>query len=375
MTQLRFIHSADWQLGMTRVFLEPEAQARYAQDRINAIEQLGALAAAEGAAFIIVAGDVFETHQISRTTLSRSLDAMAACPVPLYLLPGNHDPLDASAVYHRPEFVALGERVRVLNDAQPRAIPEVENAEIIGAPWNNKHPDTDLCSAMLKPLAPAAGLRIGVAHGGTASLAPEGTSPGMIDEAAVEAALADGRIHYLALGDRHSTTPVGQQNRAWYAGTPVATAFTEVKPNQALVVELTANRCDVDARTIGSWQFIDEQHQLTGDADIEFLKRRLDELPHKATTVVLLRLTGVLTLAQAAELDRTIDAARLKFASLRRHRSEQLTLVPDALDLEQLSLSGYARAAWDELAADAARDDPVADAALRQLYRLLKASD
>ena len=45
---MRFLHTADWHLGMTRRFLSPEAQARFGDDRIQAVRDMAALAAAEG---------------------------------------------------------------------------------------------------------------------------------------------------------------------------------------------------------------------------------------------------------------------------------------------------------------------------------------
>ena len=38
---VRFVHTSDWQLGMTRHFLEGEAQARYTAARIDAIRSIG----------------------------------------------------------------------------------------------------------------------------------------------------------------------------------------------------------------------------------------------------------------------------------------------------------------------------------------------
>ena len=53
MTAVRFPHTSDWQLGMTRHFLEGEAQARYSAARIDATdhateEDVGAGAHAAG---------------------------------------------------------------------------------------------------------------------------------------------------------------------------------------------------------------------------------------------------------------------------------------------------------------------------------------
>ena len=56
---MRFLHTADWQLGMTRHFLAGDAQPRYSAARRDAVAGLGALAAETGAEFVVVAGDVF----------------------------------------------------------------------------------------------------------------------------------------------------------------------------------------------------------------------------------------------------------------------------------------------------------------------------
>ena len=102
---VRFLHTGDWQLGMTRHFLTDEAQARYAQDRLDAIRRMGVIARNEDCAFVVVAGDVFDSNQVNRQTVGRTLEALRAVPVPVYLLPGNHDPLDLSSVYLTREFL------------------------------------------------------------------------------------------------------------------------------------------------------------------------------------------------------------------------------------------------------------------------------
>ena len=116
MTTVTFVHTADWQLGMTRHFLGPEAQARFTAARVDAVRAIGALADELGCAFVVACGDVFESNHIDRQVLVRALDAMRAVPVPLYLLPGNHDPLDASSVYRSSAFFEhVPEHVRVLD--------------------------------------------------------------------------------------------------------------------------------------------------------------------------------------------------------------------------------------------------------------------
>ena len=53
---MRFLHTADWQLGMTRHFLSPDAQPRYSAARRAAITALGSVAEEHDAEFVVVAG-------------------------------------------------------------------------------------------------------------------------------------------------------------------------------------------------------------------------------------------------------------------------------------------------------------------------------
>ena len=94
----------------------------------DAVAGLGALAERTGAEFVVVAGDVFDANQLAPTVVSQSLEAMRAIGVPVYLLPGNHDPLDAASVYtqravraecpdprRRPDRAGCGTCARVCN--------------------------------------------------------------------------------------------------------------------------------------------------------------------------------------------------------------------------------------------------------------------
>src|SRR5690606_10173016 len=133
-----FLHSADWQLGMTRHFLGAEAQPRFADARTTVIRTIGALAQRERCSFVVVAGDVFETNQVDRQVVLRALDAMGATPeVTFYLLPGNHDPLDASSVFRSPTFTShQPENVVVLDT--PGVVPVEAGVELVVAPWTSK---------------------------------------------------------------------------------------------------------------------------------------------------------------------------------------------------------------------------------------------
>ena len=152
----------------------------------------------------------------------RALEALRSFTVPVYLLPANHDPLNAASVYRSPEFLAnVPAHVTVLATSEPLTVTGGV-AEVVGAPWESKHPLADLAGracADLPTRGSGAPPRILVAHGAVDAGAPDTDNPALIRLAAAEAALAAGSIDYIALGDRHSTTPIGTTNRIWYSGT------------------------------------------------------------------------------------------------------------------------------------------------------------
>src|SRR5262249_27337735 len=62
----------------------------------------GVLAAARdaGADVVVLAGDTFDSHRLPASLLARAAEVIAAAALPVVLLPGNHDPAVADAVYH-----------------------------------------------------------------------------------------------------------------------------------------------------------------------------------------------------------------------------------------------------------------------------------
>lgn len=382
MDTFTFVHSSDFQLGMTRHFLDPkDAGPRFVQDRIDAIEALGRLAVEHDAQCIVVAGDVFESNQLSDQVVARAVHAMAGLPVPIILLPGNHDPLDASSLYDVAAIREAADRICVVRDSGPFPVPGIAGVEFVGAPWFSKRPVTDLCAEMLEGLSPVeTGFRIAIAHGQTRDQAPDPDGPGLIDLATAEAAIADKRIHYLALGDRHSTTEKGTSGAIWYSGAPVATDFDEQSSGNALVVTLTeGSRPQVNQHRIGEWEF-DEQHfEVNETADIGPIQDWFASHAAPAKTVAYLSMSGTVNLATQARLDALLDEMATKYASVRIHeRHHDLVVAPDAFDNDSLALSGYARDAWDELIQGAAGTDDAAridQDALALFYRLAGGAD
>ena len=371
----RFIHTGDWQLGMTRHFLSSEAQARYSEARLEAVKAIAKLARDERCSFVVVSGDVFESNHLDRSVVVRALDAMAGFDTPLYLLPGNHDPVNAASVYRSPVFLEhCPENVIVLDTSTSIVVPGTE-VEVVGAPWDSKHPLEDLAAKTCANLGvDEQRLRVLVAHGAVDECSPNPQNPALISLSNAQQAVASGRISYVALGDRHSITRCGDTDRIWYAGTPLVTDYDETEANHVLLVGLDQESVSVEPRQIGSWVFLRQSFDVNNRAEVDAVSDWLENIADKRSAVVKLSFVGTLNLTEKAHLDDVIEHHSDLFAALETwERQTDLAVLPDDEDLSELGLTGFAADTLEELRAQAdSHGEPgrVAQDALSLLFRL-----
>lgn len=372
---IRFVHTADWHIGMTRRWLTPEAQARFADSRVQAIRSIGTIARAQRCDFVVVCGDVFDANQLSAQTVGRALEAMAEVELPVYLLPGNHDPDDAFSIYRSPQFVRdQPGNVTVLT--QPGPVPVASGVDLIAVPWSSKHPGADLVAPVVRQWASAddhvgdkgkggesdgghevgddvieGRVRILVGHGAVDVLDPDRDNAAGIAIAPLQQALTQGHLRYVALGDRHSRTQVAPG--IWYSGTPEVTDAREVDAGSVLVVEIDpddASPATVTPHRVGTWSFPVIDRQIDGAAQIAALDRELASLPRKDRTVVRLALRGVLGLADHAALTEVVSRHRAVLAGLHSwQRHSDIRVVADPSDVADLGLTGFVASAAEEI--------------------------
>jgi DNA repair exonuclease SbcCD nuclease subunit len=334
--------------------------------------RIGDVAKETGAAFVVVTGDVFEHNQVERQTILRACEALKRIEVPVVLLPGNHDALEPGSLWTSAQWTGHApSHVVVVTDTSPLEI--VPGVEIVGAPWRSRRPLADPAApgyADLEP-APPGVKRILLAHGQLTSLSGGMSDVPTIDQAALEAAVADGRLHYVGLGDRHSTTEVTE--RIWFSGTQEVTAPEETHPGNVLAVTLGKDSIEVEPHHVGAWHMVEHHAELDDEESIAALEDFFAELPEKERTYVRLAADGSLPLPLLSRLDAMVDAQGEVFASVERWaKFWTVRPAPDAADLDALQLSGPARAAMEELRQALAGGDESAGAALTLMHRLAR---
>lgn len=362
---MKFVATADWQLGMTARFLPDEARARYHEARLDAVRRIGEIAAAHDAAFVVVAGDVFESNHLDRAVVARSLEAMGAIGVPVWLLPGNHDPLDAASIYTSTAFIdRCPPHVRVLNE--PGVFEAADGVDLVAAPWFTKRPLGDLVAEAVEQVEPDPDrLRIVAGHGAVWSA--DSADPSAIDTGVLDRAVTEGRIGLTILGDRHSVTRVGE--RIWYPGTPEVTDRREIDPGRVLVFD-TDDLAAPRQVAVGRWTFEVVAQNLASEEDVDEFVALLEAAPDRRRRATWLQLTGTVSLSAKARLDDALDRQSDLYALLEHwNRHTDLAVLPADGEIGDLGLTGFARDALDELTVRAEVDEVARDA-LSLLYRL-----
>jgi DNA repair exonuclease len=366
---IRFLHTSDWQLGMTRRFLSEEAQARYSQARFDAIRTMGRIAKEKQCRFMLVCGDSFESNQVDRKTVARAIEALKEVSVPVYFLPGNHDPLNAASVYHSSTFMEKKpDHVHIIENAAPVHVGE--DFELVGAPWLSKRPNGNPIVDLLNALPPAGSIkRICVGHGIIDLFTPDKEAENVIAVSKLEAAISEGKVHFIALGDRHSLTKAGSGDRIWYSGTPESTDFREDHSGFCQIVTMDADHVATEEVKIGQWSFIEEFVDLNTNDDVESLRKKLEDIPNRERSVVQLVLKGSLTLSLHGVLQNHILAAKDVLAGSVINEDD-LLVIPNDTDFTNLGFSGFADATVKRLR-DKIDQDGSEGAVARDAFMLL----
>jgi DNA repair exonuclease SbcCD nuclease subunit len=316
---VRFIHTADVQLGM-RATDVPEVAERVREARFDTLGRVMALATEEAVDFVLIAGDLFEDNQVSAQTAYRAAGILAdARPIPVYLLPGNHDPLTADSVYYRAAFGdKRPDNVVVL--ATPEAAVVSEECVLFPCPITQRQSTFDPTAGMQAGLSVGPGVvRIGVAHG---SLAIEGRHSPDDHPIAPDAATRAG-VDYLAVGHWHSRYI--HDPRTAYPGSPEASAFGERDSGTVLLVTVKESGAlpHIEARPVGELQWLAWDVDLTSGslALIEEQRRRAERLADRDKTLLRVVFRGAVAVDLIPALDdfeAWLHAQGLLYADVRR---------------------------------------------------------
>jgi DNA repair exonuclease SbcCD nuclease subunit len=283
---MRFVHTADWQIGMKAVHLGEKAEtARRA--RFQSARRIIEIAKEQNADFLILAGDTFEHHGIERAKVREVANLLSTSTCPVYVIPGNHDPAVSASVWED-ECWTRATNVHMLVAPE---IVEVPGGTLYPCPALNRTSAADPTEWIAGRIS--AGIRVGIAHG-SVSGHPE------MEDCFPNSSDAANRLglDYLALGHYHSTAIYAGADgfeRMAYSGAPEPTAFQERDSGNVLLVEIAARGVQPVIRKIRT-RVLDWQswpREIISSENLFQLEAELGAVANPEQTLVQCTLSGV----------------------------------------------------------------------------------
>ena len=284
---LVFLHTADWQLGRPFASVGNDSKRfRLQEQRIQTIRELATRIEEFGAAFVIVAGDLFDSPHVTKATVSAACSAIGSLKVPVIEIPGNHDHGGPGSIWEQEFFLReqrqLAPNFQVLLKPEPLVL---DSAVIFPAPLLRRHEPGDptawIRSAVLDPSLPPDLPRIVLAHGTIQGFGSqqddEDGAPATVNWIDLSSLPADA-IDYIALGDWHGTKQVSL--KAWYSGTPEIDRFPKGEGNDpGNILKVTISRGHapvVEKITTGHFAWKELAFRFSDDASLDLFSARLN---------------------------------------------------------------------------------------------------
>ena len=342
---VKFLHTADWHLGMKYSQLGEKAEK--ARDiRVKSVQKLLDHGREENVDFVLVAGDLFDSNDVDKRLINIVSEILQHTPLPVYIIPGNHDPLTLDSLYWDPVWETLN-NVTIFKESKPFTLPH-HNVTIYPSPVSQKQSKKDptdwikVDSSLSDSNNQNARneISIGLAHG---NLAIEGyiNNPNF-PITPNRAPISD--LDYLALGEWHSFRTFQDSegiNRTIYPGTPETTKFGEENSGKAVIVEIETPHSAPVIQELDVGTLVWEKHKLeiNSRADAETLHLNIQQTPNPQNRVLSLNLTGVTDQDTINYLENFPSKFHNKFMHLNIIKDD-LFLKPNLLELKALLPEG-----------------------------------
>lgn len=371
---LKLLHTADWHLGMRFPSFSEEHQRTLMRARMDVLDSVFGAAESAGVDAVLCAGDLFDDPLPADPWWQGLLERLGArdwSQRPVFLLPGNHDPLTNKSVWaeDHPFRRGLPKGVHVV-DRDDFEAPLADCGVLVAAPCRTRAGQTGLWKNLPRRDAGDERIRVGMIHGQTTDI------EGFQNTFPIPAEAAEDRgLDYLAIGDTHAfrEVPPGAAVPTVYPSAPEPTKFGEQDAGYVALVFFPRNgrRALIRKERVGRWRWV--ERTVTSLADLQALAAEGD----LATKVMRLHVQLDATPPEYEAIEallRTLggtDATHGRVGVLQVDRS-RLRLRTDDLEAAFDGLPDELGQVVERLQAQAEAGGDDAEAAKRALYHLYR---
>lgn len=371
---LTLLHTADWHLGKRFRSFPREQELRLTRARLEVVGRILDLAHSRNVDAVLCAGDLFDSPTPDQEWWEgvRTEFRRRDWTRPVFLLPGNHDPLTPRSVYHTSHAFRTGLPAYVhVVDHDGFEYELGGNAVVVGNPCRSHAGQSDLASSLPARASGDERFRIGLVHGQTFDIKGHQTNFPIAREIT-----RDRGLDYLAIGDTHAFRDVEPVARAptVYPGAPEATNFGERDTGYVALVFFPRDRSRralIEKARVGVWTW----REATCRSMAELRALRRDDNLRK--TVLRVRLDMRVPLDEYDEAQRILTELRGSLSAnprvgvLADDRSGLRLAVDERIDFGH-ELPPVLESVVRRLKEKAVHDPDRAERALHHLYELMR---
>ncbi len=235
--------------------------------RYETAGQVANLAKSESVDFVIIAGDLFEDHDVDESVVNKTVAILnTITPIPVFILPGNHDPSIPGGIWDRQSWQRIGNHIKLLTE--PAEFPCQDNVVLYPSPLRQKQSNLDFTSWIPVRKPDDDRIRIGIAHGSIDILPGQANFPIGANRA------IDTGLDYLALGDWHSFFRSG---KTVYSGTFEQTSYSEKDSGDVVIVEISTAGVEpqISRKHVGRLRWTEHDPTIHDLTDVEQLRNSI----------------------------------------------------------------------------------------------------
>ena len=372
---LKMLHTADIHMGARFPSLgsKGDSQRRQVEETFkNAIS----MAVDEKIDIFLIAGDLFDSNKQPQRNIDLVVEQFKLLEgnnIPVCLIPGNHDCLDSSSVYHKFDFKGRCPNLTIFagDGVGYRDYPDLD-LTVYGKPLLSQRSSVSPLEGIGRMTSSR--YHVAVAHG--SFFIPEKVAAD--DHVFTAEEIASSGMDYIALGHWHTAWPCFDKGVvAWYSGAPEWLNWKQKDAGQVLLVSISdAGGVKIEPRTVGLRRGDRDEVDMAGIASLAELRERILRYAdgNLAMMVILKGIRGSELLADPSNLEQLEEDLGQHFFSLRisdKSHSRLVGISPDSY-LDRPIVARFIELVEHNLESSDGEDRKIAEDALQYGVALLE---